>query len=96
MNILNHLRLGQKDFDELISDNFAFLLRILYPFQSVQKFLLGIKADHVDLKIAPERFLDRGLLILAQQSVINEDAMQPVPDGLMNKHRGHRRIHPPA
>ena len=89
------LCLGLKDIDKALADNFALLLRVVHTGQLAEKLLAGVDSDHVEAQsaIVVHHVVE---LILAQHSVIDKNAGQPLSDGSMKQDGGHRRINTSA
>ena len=85
-----------EDADEFIADEFAFLLRIGDAGQHVQETLGCIDAAHVQMQIVAKHRQYFFVLVLSQQSGIDEDADQAIADGTRHQSRRDRRIHAAA
>src|SRR5213592_2300847 len=78
-----------KYFNELVADNFAFLLRISDAAQFRQKPLRSVDIFELDMKILAENALHNFFLARAEQSVIYENTGELVTDCLVQKRSGH-------
>src|SRR5438132_3938652 len=85
-----------KDFDEFVTDDFAFLLRINHPAQEGEKTLGGIDVFELYVKIFLEDPLDNFFFAGPEQSVIDEDAGQLITNGFVQQGRDHRGINAAA
>src|SRR3989454_575134 len=83
-----------EDGDELGADPLALDLRIGDATQNVEEAVAGIDMDQVDLEGVTEGMVDRPRLALPQEPVVDEDARELIPDGAVDQHRDHRRVHP--
>ncbi|OPY89682.1 MAG: hypothetical protein A4E72_01022 [Syntrophus sp. PtaU1.Bin208] len=70
--------------------------RIGYALQGGDKLGPGPGETDVHVKMLFEEGPDLIRLVLAEQTVIDEDAGQPVADGLVEEHRRHGGVHAPA
>src|SRR5438874_7858413 len=86
------LRRPLKDFDELITNNFAFLLRIGHSAQEAEKAFGGVSVFESHVKIFLEDPLHDFFFTSAEQSVIDEDAGQLIANRFVQQGRDHRGI----
>ncbi len=81
-----HIRRGLlEDLDEAVADQPALLLRIGDAGQVAQEVVACVDDAEVDLEVVDEGVLDEVALLLAEQAVVDEDAGQPVADGLVQE-----------
>ena len=85
IDLADFFGLGFKDADELLADDLALGLGLGYARKLREEAVLGVHADKVDIPLGERRF-DLVALILAHETVIDEDAGQLISDGL-----GHER-----
>ena len=72
-----------KDFDELVADDFAFLLGIGHAAELGKKALGSIDILETDVKIFAEDALHDFFLARAEQSVVDENTGELIADGLV-------------
>ena len=85
-------RLLLEDADELAADDLALLLRLLDSVEQLEEPVLSLHVDERDVEVLAER-LDHLLgLVLAQQSVVDEDARELLADRLVHEQRRHGRV----
>ena len=87
------LRLGLEDLDEFVPDDLALLFRIGDPGELGEKPIAGIHHPEVDAEVATKRLLDLVPFVESEQTVVDENAGEPVAHGAMNQRRGDRRVH---
>src|SRR5215813_2036108 len=87
------MRLFFEDPDEFVADDLALLLRLAHAGQFFKKPPARVHRDQVQAQFVAEVLLDFLKLVLAQHTVVDEDAYQPPADSAMHQHRRHRRIH---
>ena len=90
--VCNLLCLSVEDFDEVSSDDFALLLRLSHAFEVGEETSACIHSDDVQAQalVILHHILE---LVLAQHSVIYEDASQAVPDSAIEQNGCHATIH---
>src|SRR5262245_9945287 len=74
-----------EDADELVADDFAFLLRISDAAQFRQKSLRRVDILELDVKIFAENALHDFLLARTQQTVVHENARELIANGLVEQ-----------
>ena len=62
--------------------------------EPLQEPVAGVHHPQVDAQVAAEGLLHLVPLVQPEQSVIHEDAGQPVAHGTVHQHRRHRGVHP--
>ena len=79
--------------DEFVADDLALLFRIADAGQLAQETVFGIDLCQVDLHVLAEHLNDALGLAFAQQTMIDEHAVQLRADGLMQQRRHDAGIH---
>ena len=85
-------RLLLEDADELAADDLALLLRLLDAGEQLEEAVLRLHVDERDVEVLAERLDDLLRLVLAQQSVVDEDARELVADRLVHEQRRDRGV----
>ena len=85
-----------KDFDELVADDFAFLLRVNHPPQEGEKTFGGFDVFELHVEIFSKDALHDFFFAGPEQSVIDEDAGQLIANGLVQQGRDDRGINTAA
>ena len=75
-------------------DAAALLLRIGDAGQLLQETLAGVHHPEIDAEVPPEGLFDLVPLVQPEQSMIDEDAGEPVADGAVDQDGRHRGVHP--
>ena len=75
--------------DELVPDDFAFLLRISDAAQFRQEPLRGVHVLQFDVEIFAENALHDFFLACAQQTVVHENARELIADSFVQKRGCH-------
>ena len=75
--------------DELVADDFAFLLRISDAAQFRKKSLRGVDVLQFDVEIFAENALHDFFLARAQQTVVHENARELIADSFVQKRGRH-------
>ncbi len=83
--------LGIEHVDEPLAYYLAFFLRVRHPLKLRKEFLARINPDDIESETLVI-FHDIPELILAEKTVVNEDAGQPVSYGLIEQNRSHGRV----
>ncbi len=78
--------------DEQAADDLALGFRVAHTFQLADELVDGIHMDEVQVVMLLEHGNHIGRLVLAHQTVVDEDAGQLVADGLVDQQRCDRRI----
>ncbi len=81
-----------EDADELLADAPALLLGIGDAGEPGEEALLGVDVHERHVEVAAEGLDDLRRLVLAQQSVVDEDARELVADRLVDEQRGDGRV----
>ena len=79
--------------DEEVPDDAALLLGIDHAGERVEEALARVDDRQRDAEALAEDPLDLLRLVLAQQAVVDQDAVQLVADRAVHERRGDRRIH---
>jgi hypothetical protein len=79
--------------DEGVADDDPLLLGVLHAAQRAQELLALVERDERNAEHVAERLLDLLALARAQDAVVDEEAVQPLADRLVEQHRDHRRVH---
>ena len=82
-----------EDLDEFLADYFAFGFRFVNAFQFFIEAFRGSGDGEVEAQIFLEHFLDLIGFAVAQKTVVNEDAVEVLADGLVKQHGGHGGVH---
>ena len=92
---LHRVRRFVEDLDEDPADGLAFCLWIREAFQRTEELLSCLYSPHIQphMDVVVEY---RGEFVLAQQAVVDEDALEPVADGPTQQFRRDRRVDAPA
>jgi hypothetical protein len=85
-------RLGLEHVDEQPADRLALGLRVGDAGQRVKEQRRGIGMDQRDVVAVAEQPHDLGPLVLAQQAVVDEHALELVADRLVQQHGHHRGV----
>ena len=80
--------------DEDVADAAAFFLGILDVLQLFQEAVRRVDHAQIHAEMRAEGLLHLLSLTAAQQSVVDEDACETIPDGAVHKCRRDRRVHP--
>ncbi len=88
-----------EDGNELFADDLPLLLRIGYPREFLHEALGGIDCDQAQAEIVTQILLNFLKLVLAQHSIVDEDARQArfsrrIAHGAIHQHRRDGRIDP--
>ena len=83
-----------EDVDEQPPDRLALDLGVGHAGQRAQKKRAFIGMDQRDVVVVAEHGHDLLRLALAQKTVVDKDAGEPVPDRLVDQDGGHRAVHP--
>ena len=93
-DVLPHLLgLGLEHVDEGVADATPLLLGVGDAGEPLQKTVAGIHHPEVDAEVAAERLLYLVPLVEPQESVVHEDAGQPLAHRTVHQHRRHRGVH---
>lgn len=93
---LNSLGLVLEHINELATDEFALLLRVVYTLQTSQELFTGIDDSQVDAQLLLEDILNQSALIQAHTAVVNQNGVESVTNGLGHQLGGHGRVNTTA
>src|SRR3989454_6555680 len=79
--------------DERVADAAPLLFRVFDPRQHLEKARLRLDDPQIDAEVCPERPLYLLALVEPQQTVVHEDAGQPVADRALDQGGRYGRIH---
>src|SRR5262249_49170119 len=81
-----------EDVDEEAADDLALLLGVCDPGELAEEEIARVAMDQRDVVVVAEEAHHALPLALAQQAVVDEDAMELLADRLVDQHRGHGGI----
>mmetsp|Transcript_4305 Transcript_4305/g.16087 ORF Transcript_4305/g.16087 Transcript_4305/m.16087 type:complete len:381 (-) Transcript_4305:77-1219(-) len=82
-----------EDLDELRADRLALLLRVRHALELGEEPGGVVNLGHREVQVVLEHLHHAFTLLVPQQAVIHEAAVQPVADGLVHQRRSHRGVH---
>ena len=82
-----------EDVDERPADDLALLLGIGDSRQAIEEELGRIDEVERKVQLVAKPLLNLVGFVVAQQSVVHEDAREPIANCAMNQHRRHRGVH---
>jgi len=85
-----------EDFDEFVTDDFAFFLGVGDAFKFCKKLFGGIHRFHADAELSGEEFFHSRAFVGAEEAVIHENACQAVTDGFVQECCGYGGVHAAA
>ncbi len=95
-NFTQAARLGLKQTDESLTNDFALRLRLDHTAQRTEEALPPLNRNQVQPQAAPQGIFHLLALPLTQQTVLHKHSRQLSANGTMHQGRRHARIHPPA
>lgn len=78
-------RLPLEDLDERVPDDLSLLLWIFDALQFPQELFTGVDDGQVDAQPFRQRLVDDPALVEAHDTIVDEDSVEPVADGLMHQ-----------